>query len=467
MKIKNIRPLLLVVAIMGCAFLAGMQLRAYQARPVAVSFPIKGKNSVQASALLKLSPELSPTTLPSANQESNDNRRLISGILDLLRAHYVEPVTPERETDMARGAVQGMLDSLDDPDSRFLNPTERKFLDDTGSGKFRGIGAVLTLKNEKVGDLDAMKIIIIAPMPGSPAEKAGLKSGDSITYINDKWIVTHDPFIEANLDKLAKAVRNKEIDDFTYLKAYEAAFNKLKEGMNISEALDILTTKTSGEISLRIERSGQREPVDLKLLCRNTQVDPVTSSTRKRGIAYIRVRQFNKRAITEFAAELNRAKTNHAKALILDLRGNPGGLMDAAVNIAGKISGGGVMAYIRNNKGRRVIKIPRTRKLGLPVVVLIDSGTTSVAELAAGTLRDSASAVLVGTKTFGDGLTQEPLLLRDGSAAILTTGKMLTAKGFDFNRKGLTPNKKVLQDKRGDAQLEAAEKILLAKLGKA
>ena len=451
---------LLALVLIVAAFLGGAKLRAIQNSPQSLG------TSVQANAILKLAPEWSPAPLESGPDTAGEDRELVSTIVKMLRAHYVEPITSEKETSLARGAVRGMLDSLNDPDSRFLDPTERKLLDNVGSGRFQGIGAVMALREEKVGNLDVTKLVVVAPMPGSPAEKAGVQPGDSITYIDGKWIVTHDPFKEADLEKLANAVRNKEVDELTYQKTYEAAYKKLKDGISIMDALESLTAKTSGEVAIRLDRAGELKPVEVKARCGSTEVDPVRSSSLKPGIAYIRISQFSARAVKEFVSELRRAQAMYAKGLILDLRGNPGGLMDAATEIAGKITGGGIMANIETNAGRRVLRSPRGTPLKAPVAVLVDSGTASVSELVAGTLRERDNAVIVGSKTFGDGMVQTPLLLKDGSAAVLTTGKMLTAKGFDFNGKGIQPDNVVKQTKI-DSQLNEAVKILQAKIGKA
>jgi carboxyl-terminal processing protease len=451
---------ILVSLLVIAAFIGGARLRDMQAAPEPLG------TSAQANAILKLTPEWSPTTLANAPETVSANRELVSTVIKLLKAHYVEPITSEKETSLARGAVRGMLDSLKDPDSRFLDPTERKLLDNVGTGRFEGIGAVMALREEKIGDLDVTKLLVVAPMPGSPAQKAGIQSGDSITYVDNKWIITHDPFKEVNLDKLAKAVRNKEVDELAYQKTYEAALKKLKEGLTVTDALEILTAKTSGLISLKLDRPGVDKPIEVKIQCANTRVDPVTSSSPKPGIAYIRISQFNPQAVKEFDSELKRALAGHAKGLILDLRDNPGGLIDSATGIASKITGGGVMANVENNSGRQVLRAPRENALKLPVAVLVNSGTASVSELVAGTLRDRNNAVIVGIKTFGDGLIQTPLLLKDGSAAILTTGKMLTAKGLDFDRKGIQPDDYIKQIK-ADSQLEEAVKVLQAKIGKA
>ena len=460
---KIIGTWLVIAALTSSAFTAGAWLRGVQNTSAATQ-----STSLQANALLKLMPECSPVSPSTASKVASENRELVGGVLKLLKTHYVEPITAERETAMARGAARGMLDSLTDPDSRFLDPTQRELLADAAAGKFHGIGAVLALRNDKVDKLEVTKLLVVAPMPGSPAEKAGLQSGDSITHIDGKWIARYDPFKEADLEKLEKAAYDKEVDWFTYQKAFEEAYKKLKEGLNISDALQTLTASSSGEIAIRVERPKDGKPVEFKLTCGDTEVDPVTSRALNRGIVYIRITQFNARAVKEFAAELERARASHAKGFILDLRDNPGGLMDAAADVASTITGGGVIASIQDGKGRHPIVRPQTQALRTPVVVLVNGGTASVAELVAGTLRDRGAATIVGTKTFGDGLTQTPLLLTDGSAAILTTGKMLTAKGFDFDGKGLTPDKEAGQDERqGDTQLKEAEKLLLAKLGKA
>jgi len=461
-RIKTIAAWLLVATLACGAFVAGAELRSWQTAstpPENVSAP--------TYALLKLTPEWSPVTLASTKQGTSENRELVSDVLKLLKVHYVEPITGERETAMAHGAVRGMLEQLSDSDSRFLDPKERKLLDDAGSGRLRGIGAVLALRNEKVGKLEITKIIVVAPMPGSPAETAGLKPGDSITHIDGKWIITHDPFTTPEMEKLRVAVRNGEADEFTYQEAYEAAFKKLKEGIQIHDALESLTAKSPGEISMRVERPGHKEPIESKLLCRGTEVDPVTGRMLKKGIAYIRISQFNKRAVREFAPELEHARTNGAKALVLDLRNNPGGLMESAKEVACRITGGGVIATIQEKGRQHTIKTPKARGLNMPVSVLINGGTAGVAELVAGTLRENVAASLVGAKTFGDGLLQTPLLLKDGSVAVLTTGKMLTAKGFDLEGRGLKPDKEVKQNERkGDAQLEEAVETLLTKLRK-
>lgn len=461
---RAIKSWLLIGILVGGAFLSGSRLRSWEG----TATPAGGAKTY---ALLKLTPEWSPTTPPEPAKASSEDKELVGSVLSLLKAHYVEPITPEKEKLLARGAVRGMLNELADPDSRFLDPEERKLLDDAGTGTFHGIGAVLSLKNEKVGDLDVTKVVVVAPMPGSPAEAGGLKPGDSITHIDDKWIVTHDPFKEAHLEAMLKSVRNKEIDEFTYQKAYDAAYKKLKEGVQISDALETLTAKSSGEVRIQVERTGEK-PIKVKLRCQKTTVSPVVYKELKGNIAYIRVSQFNKRSVQQFATKLGEARKRKAPALILDIRNNPGGLMESAIDVVGKITGGGPVAIVQEREGGstkvRTLRAPRSTKVDIPVMVLVNGGTASVAEMVAGALRDSGKATLVGTKTYGDGLLQTPLMLRDGSAAVVTTGKMLTPKGTDFEGKGIQPDKVLAEDdSRGDAQLEEATKLLLAKLGKA
>ncbi len=462
MRYKTIAVWSLVALLSIGAFRYGSALRDRTDRPNA-----KAMASMQASALLKLTPESTPVTVDAARQNNTEGSDLMSTVIRLLKAYYVEPISKDKETEMARGAVRGMMDSLNDPDSRFLDPTERHLLEDAGTGKFHGIGAIFALRKEKVGDLDKTKLTIITPMPGSPAEKAGLKPGDAITFVDNKWVISYDPFKEAQLEKLAKQVRNKEADELAYQKAYEVAFKKLKDGINIMDSLEAVTSKSTGDVSIRVERAGESKPLDFKIRCRNTVIQPVVKESVSHGVAYIRVSQFSHDMPAQFAAVLNQSLNEQAKGLILDLRNNPGGLIDSAADMVGRITGGGMIGAVQTNTERKQVREARGHKLGIPVIVLVNEGTASVAELAAGTLRDAGVATLVGAKTFGDGLVQTPLLLKDGSAAILTTGKMLTAKGTDFNGKGISPDKVIAQSAKNDTQREEATRMLLAKIGKA
>lgn len=443
------------------AFLAGAGLRSRQ-----VATAVTSTDTEHTYALLKLTPEFAPTTPDAKSSGKVENKALVDSVVKLLRIHYVEPMTAERETAMAQGAVRGMLDALGDPDSRFLDPKERKLLDDAGAGKFSGIGAVFAIRNEKIGEMPVSQLTVVAPMPGSPSESAGLKPGDSITHVDGKWIITHDPFSTPEMEKLAKAARNKEIDDLTFQKTYETAYNKLKDGITISAALEELSAKSSGEIKVRAERPGGKSPIEMKLERRVTSVDPVVARMLDGGIAYIRVSQFSEQAAKEFVAELDHARGRGAKALVLDLRNNPGGLMSAAVDVARRLTGGGIVANIHEKGRRRAIRSGRTDALDIPIAVIVNGGTSSVSEMLAGTLQEH-DASLIGATTFGDGLLQTPLLLKDGSAAIVTTGRMLTAKGMDFEGKGIKPDRNIKEQASSkDAQLQEAQRVLRAKMGR-
>jgi carboxyl-terminal processing protease len=439
---------------------AGAKLRARQD-----VFALPNDSAVQASALLKLTPEQPAVKIESLGEPKGDAqyRDLLNSVLKLVQANFVEKITSEQETKMARGAVQGMLDVMGDPDTRFVDPKETQLLDDAALGRFHGLGAILALRREKLEGDEIQKIVVVAPMPGSPAEKAGLMSGDLITDVGGKWVIAYDP----GFNKLNKAMQNQNIDRLTYKKAWEAAQEKMKNGMSISDALDELTTKTSGDTTLKVERPGRKDPFDVKVQYHDTIVDPVTSRMLDRKIGYIRVAQFNQQASKEFKSELGKIRNAGAKALILDLRNSPGGLLDTATNVTAQFTGGGTLAIIREQSGRHTIRVPKTRALPLPVAVLVNRGTASVAELVAATLRESGIGTLVGVTTFGDGLVQTPLVLKDGSAALITTGKMLTPKGLDFTGTGLKPDKEVVSGEGGtDVQLAEAQKLLQAKIGR-
>lgn len=452
-----------VGALSMCMFQAGRSFHDSQTRP-----PAKATANLQASAMLKLTPESEAVILQPAKGTDGAERELVGSVVRLLRNYYVDNVTKEKETEMARGAVRGMLESLDDPDTRFLDPAERKLIVDAGNGRFHGIGAIFALRRGKTGTLEETKLVVVTPMPGSPAEKAGILPGDSVAFVDDKWVISHDPFKEPQFESMLKAVRNRDVDALTYQKAYEAAFKKLKDGMSIMDALESVTSKATGDVTIKVERAGEDKPIEIKLKCRDTFVEPIITKPTDRGVAYLRVTQFSRTAPASFVAALKHAQSAQAKALILDLRNNPGGLLDSAVAIASRITGGGMIASVQTKNARKILKEPVSKKLAIPVVVLVNEGTASVAELVAGTLKDSKSAVLFGSKTFGDGMMQTPLVLKDGSAAVLTSGKMRTANGMDFNGKGISPDREVKSGGiENDVQRDEAVKYLLTKLGKA
>lgn len=460
--IRRLSGILLAASLAGSAFLCGLYLRNLDDGTIKAA-----QAPPQASALLKLNPERPPVkleTFKSSKEPDQECRSLFSSVLRLVKEHYVEKITEADENEMARGAVRGMLDSLQDPDTRFIEPEDRKLLEDAEAGRFNGMGAVLGLKKEKVGELESIRVIVVAPLPGSPAAEAGIKAGDRITHLGGKWVVTHDPFAEPEMEKARKALRNGQIDVATYNKVVEEKEKRLKNGIVISDALEKLTATTSGVLDLTLERQGRQEPVQVKVQCRPTVVDPVVSRKLGGGITYVRISQFTRRAQTEFAEEMKKAELEKTKAIVLDLRDSAGGTIDAATQIASKLVGGGTLATIQEKSRRSIIRLPKTRAISMPVAVLVNGGTSSVAELLAGILRDCVKAPLVGTKTFGDGLVQTPVILRDGSAALITTGKMLTPGGTDFDGKGLDPDVVVENQGRADTQLATAEKILKSRL---
>ncbi len=446
--------------LVGGTFLAGARLRARQD-----VFALPGGSEVQASALLKLTPERPAINIESMGEAKGDAqyRDLLNNVLKLVQANFVEKITAEQETKMARGAVQGMLEVIGDPDTRFVDPKETQLLDDAASGRFHGLGAILAMKSEKIENENVHKIVVVAPMPGSPAEKAGLMSGDIISDVGGKWVIAQDP----GFSKLNKAMQNQNIDRLAYKKGWQAAEDKLKNGLSISDALEELTTKTSGDTTLKVERAGRKDPFDVKIQYHDTIVDPVTSRMLDKKIGYIRVAQFSQQASKEFKSELGKVRNAGAKAIILDLRNSPGGLLNAATDVTAQFTGGGTLAIVREHSGRTTIRVPKTRALSLPVAILVNHGTASVAELVAATLRESGIGTLVGVTTFGDGFVQTPLVLKDRSAALITTGKMLTPKGFDFTGTGLKPDKEVAGGEGGtDVQLAEAQKLLQAKIGR-
>jgi carboxyl-terminal processing protease len=422
---------------------------------------------------MNFTPEFAPVAVSRTESSPSENRELLASIAQMVRAWYVDPITADKEVAMARGAVKGMMEALSDPRSQFLNPADKKLLDDATAGKFHGIGAVVALRSEKLDGMQTEKIVVVAPMPGSSAEAAGLRPGDCITHMGGKWIINYSPLETPELKKAEKDVLNKDITDEDFKKILKSISDKFDNGVsvNIADALQMLTSIDKGEVNLTVQRAGQSEPIEFaKVSLAALQVAPVVSKMIGHGMEYFRISQFNDSAAAQFSARIDSAlkSQNRLRGIVLDLRDNPGGQMESAKRIASKLTGGGLFATIQERSTRAFIRSPKVHGLNLPVVVLINGGTANVAEILAGDLQENIDAALVGTRTFGDGLAQTPLVLKDGSEAVVTTGKMLTSQGHDFNSKGLDPTRLVPEDKhQNDAQLSEAEKILLAKLGRA
>jgi carboxyl-terminal processing protease len=294
---------------------------------------------------------------------------------------------------LSEGAVRGMMESLD-PFSSYAAPDIHKLEMSTFEGKFEGIGAVISMKDKQ--------LTVVAPVADSPAEKAGIKAGDKILEIDGQ--------------------------STSRLSLIEATF-KIRGPKGTS-------------VKLLVLHEGESEPVEIQIV-RDEITEKSVSLDMRDDIAYVRITQFLKSTGSDLHAVLEDAINNKgAKGIVLDLRNNPGGLLDAAADVASQFLAMGLVAKVVDNEGNESV-VPVNRggiATHLPLIVLVDGGSASASEIVAGALQDYGRAKLAGSQTFGKGSVQVVRELSDGSALHITAYRWLTPFGRPIDGVGLTPD---------------------------
>ena len=337
------------------------------------------------------------------SDKENVNFSLFWEVWDILEKNYLlkEKIN---YSEMIYGAISGMVSSLGDPYTAFLPPKENKIVEEDLSGAFEGIGIQLGYKGTQLS--------VITPLPASPAEKAGLKAGDYILAIKDEI---------------------KKIDIGTY-------------GMNLNDAVKIIRGPAGSKVSLTILRDGSEESFVADIVRAKVDVPTLILSFigEKEEIAHIKLLKFGGETLNEWQKTVREVlKKESAKAIILDLRGNPGGYMDGAIEIAAEFvnTNSTVVIEERSNGTRKEYK---TDRIGLltktPFVILVNEGSASASEILAGALREIRKVTIIGDVSFGKGTIQEPIQLENGSSLHVTIAKWLTPNGFWVNEKGIEPD---------------------------
>jgi len=333
--------------------------------------------------------------------------------------------TPLKDSSSAYEAIQNMLKTLDDPFTRFLDPEQYRSLQVNTSGELTGVGLQIAL-DSKTGELQ-----VVAPIAGSPAEKAGIQPRDRITEIEGT------PTKNLTLDQAASLMRGR-----------------------------IGTT-----VSLTIERDGASTQSVLIVRDRIT-LNPVIAKLEKEkenNIGYIRLTQFNANAPIELARAINELENKGADSYVLDLRNNPGGLLQAGIEVARLWLDSNVVVYTVNRQGiQGSFESFGPALTQDPLVILVNQGTASASEILAGALQDNHRATLVGERTFGKGLIQSLFELSDGSGLAVTIAKYETPSHRDINKLGINPDKIITSEPikleevatSSDTQYQAALKIL-------
>lgn len=318
------------------------------------------------------------------------NLEVFANILNLLQKHYVDEIS---SGSLLLGAVNGMLSSLD-PHSSYLSPKEFKELQEDASGSFSGVGLEVTVR-------DGM-LTVVAPIAGTPADQQGIKAGDEIVKINGESV----------------------------------------KDMSLNEATGLMRGKTGEKVTLTVSRDGQH--VDFTLIRALIPQNSVSAAELAPGFHHLRISNFQNTTAADFKKALSgAAKKQPVKGLILDLRNNPGGLLDQAVKIADLFISHGLIVSTKGRDSEHDMRFeahPATDKHAFPTVVLVNEGTASASEIVAGALQDHKRALIVGTKTFGKGSVQTVVPLPDGSGLRLTTARYYTPSGSSIQETGIKPD---------------------------
>ena len=297
---------------------------------------------------------------------------------------------------LLEGAMKGMADAIGDPYTVYMNQDEFITFIESSQGSFYGIGAQLGIRDNNV--------TVIAPVEGSPAEKAGLKAGDIILKVDDYEVN------ELNTEAVVSRVRGEE----------------------------------GVPVTLTIKREGVEDPLEIKIVRAEIKTESVKGEILEDGIGYIQLTTFSDEEVSDkFVEKLNELKQQGMKKLILDLRGNPGGYLNECVEIASNfIPEGEVITYTIDKYDKKVISNSLGGDaIGMPLVVLVDGGSASASEVVTGALRDYEVATIVGTRTFGKGIVQQLRVLPNDMGGLkVTTSKYYTPNGENIHGTGIEPN---------------------------
>ncbi|HKK00684.1 MAG TPA: S41 family peptidase [Desulfuromonadales bacterium] len=320
--------------------------------------------------------------------------QLFTDVLSIIKKSYVEPVNMKK---LLYGAINGMLSSLD-PHSSFMPPEVFKEMKIDTSGEFGGLGIEITIRDGV--------LTIVAPIEGTPASKAGLKAGDQIFKIE----------------------------------------NRLTKNMNIMDAVKMMRGPAGSKIAITVMRNSFAKPKEFTLTREIIKIKSVKFKTLEDGYGYVRIVQFQERTAVELhhALDTLRAQNGgHLKGLVLDLRNNPGGLLEQAVKVCDTFLDHGLIVYTDGREEGSKMRFSAHQagtEPGYPMVVLINGGSASASEIVSGALQDQERAVIMGTQSFGKGSVQTIIPLGDGSGLRLTTARYYTPNGTSIQAKGITPN---------------------------
>ena len=328
------------------------------------------------------------------------------------------------ETKMYYGAMKGLVSSVGDPFTRFVEPKELEEENLEMEGEYGGLGIYITSRDGRT--------IVIAPIENTPADRVGLKPLDEIVKVDEKNVI----------------------------------------GMTSDEVVKLLRGPAGKPVKIGVRRKNEEKILDFDIVREIIKIKTVRLEMLGGRIAYIKINQFNLKTDAELEAVIKYAKMKKATGILLDLRNNPGGLLNSCVDVTSQFISGGVVVGMKGrfDKANDTLYAVEGRATKLPVVALVNEGSASAAEILAGALKDHKRAKIVGTKTFGKGSVQSLFNLPDNSGIYITIARYTTPSGFVIDHKGLEPNIKVegeiTKEKKNDKQLRKELEILRKEVAK-
>lgn len=323
-----------------------------------------------------------------------DELRIFAEVFAKIKSDYVEEVSDEQ---LLEDAIRGMLAGLD-PHSTYLDGESFQNMQENTSGHFGGLGIEVTMENGFVK--------VIAPIDDTPAQRAGIKAGDVITKLDDRAV----------------------------------------KGLSLNEAVNIMRGKPKEPITLTIIREGEEDPLEITVVRDIIQIKSVKFDTLSPGFGYLRIASFQSQTTVDLHRAIEKLKVNNAqnlKGVVLDLRNNPGGTLDAAVGVADTFLDSGMIVYTEGrieDSQLNFYATPSMKLSDIPIIVLVNAGSASASEIVAGALQDHDRGIIMGSKTFGKGSVQTVLPMNDRVALKLTTARYYTPNGRSIQVSGITPD---------------------------
>lgn len=420
---KRTQTVVFIVVLLLAAFMIGFHVDDVRAN---------GINMDRWRASLELFPQRLETLSGESPDPSARTLPLIetySALMERLKSDYYGRKSVD-ERELTYDAIRGTLHALGDPFTRFMAPDSYKKMAEENKGDFTGIGA--QLDTNKKGD-----VYVKEPLPDTPALKAGVKANDVIIAVDDK------PIKHLDIEDVVKMIRGIE----------------------------------GTKVKLSLMRSGHVKPIDKVIVRQLVHYRMVTyrMADDKAKIGYVRLYQFNEQSDEQLDLALTALEKQHMKGLVFDLRANPGGLLNVAVDIGSRFIENGPVVIIQERGGQKAmlnVEDDKHNHKRYPLAVLVDKQSASASEIVSGAIKDDGVGTLVGVTTFGKGRVQTILPLRDGSAVAITTAKYLTPDGTDIHKKGIAPDLKVEAaenldptNPKTDNQLAAAVDVVKVKMG--